>query len=272
MAGSVRVMLGQLAPRTHDVEANVATACRLIAEHSDTQLAVFPELFLQAYALQDLDPLDVDALTGPLLPLFECARENRTAVIVGTAERMDDTMANTALCIDELGDLIARYRKVHLFDGERGRFVSGDEYVVVVLAGVAVGPLVCYDLEFPEGARALAGAGAELLVTISANMDPYAEDHALFLRTRALENRLPHVYVNCVGQEGRLRFCGRSTVADSFGRTLLELPAYRPAVRFADVPLGAPVGDVAPDYLAERRPDVPARAVRHSALQSKETS
>jgi predicted amidohydrolase len=253
-----RVLLAQLAPHTHNVEANVAAACELVDRHPDADLAVLPELFVHAYALKGLVPLDLDA-TVALGPLRAVARARRTAVVVGVAERMGEAMANTALCIDERGAVAGRYRKVHLYGAERRFFVAGDEYVVVPLAGMAVGPLVCYDLEFPEAPRALAAAGAELLVTLSANMDPFAEDHQLFMRVRALENGVPHVYVNCVGQEGRLRFCGGSGVTDASGRVLAALPAYRSEVRVVDVPLSLPEGAAAPEYLSDRRPDVGAR-------------
>lgn len=263
---SVRVLLAQLAPRTHDVVANVETACQLLDRHPDADLAVFPELFVHAYALKGIVPLEPDG-DGPLRPLLERARDRHTAVVVGVAEQLGDAMANTALCIDERGAIAGRYRKVHLFGAEQRFFVAGDEYVIVPLAGVAVGPLVCYDVEFSEAARALAGAGAQLLVTVSANMDPYAEDHQLFLRVRALENGVPHVYVNCVGQEGRLRFCGGSGATDATGRPVATLPAYRADVRLVDVPLGAPAGDGAPEYLADRRADVPVRPVGEHALE-----
>lgn len=263
-----RVLLAQTAPRTHDVVANVAGACRLLERHPDADIAVFPELYVHAYALKGLVPLDLgsDGESTPrtrelLEPLVERARALGTAVVLGVAERVGDSMANVALCVDERGAVVARYRKVHLFGAERRYFVPGAEYVVVPLAGVAVGILVCYDVEFPEAPRALAGAGAELLVTLSANMDPYAEDHQLFLRVRALENGLPHVYVNCVGEEGRLRFCGGSGVADAEGRLVAALPAYQPDVQVVEVPLGVPPGTAPPDYLADRRVGVPVRSL-----------
>jgi len=276
------VLVAQLAPRTHDVEANVREACRLVSAHPDADLAVFGELYLQSYALRGIEPLDVraadgpldvraadepldvHAADGPLGALRDCARRHGTALVVGAAIRESagaPQMANAALCIDEEGDFAAIYRKVHLFGAEKRLFSPGDEYVVVTLAGVAVGLLVCYDLDFPEAARTVAAAGADLLVTVSANMDPYAADHALYARARAVENRIPHVYVNAVGQEGRLRFCGGSTVADMAGRAVAELPGYEPAVSLVTVPLRPDPGDPRPDYLAERRPEVPARVV-----------
>ena len=267
------VLVAQLAPRTHDVEANIREACRLVSEHPDADLAVFAELYLQSYALKGIEPIDVHAADGPLDAhaadgpldaLSDCARRHGTALVVGAAIRETagaPGMANAALCIDEEGNLAAVYRKVHLFGAERRLFSPGDEYVVVTLAGVAVGLLICYDLDFPEAARTVAAAGAELLVTVSANMDPYASDHALYARARAVENRIPHVYVNAVGQEGRLRFCGGSTVADMTGRAVAALSGYQPAVRLVTVPLRPDPADPRPDYLAERRVEVPARVV-----------
>lgn len=253
---TLNVLLAQLAPVTHDVPANIATACDLLDEHRGADLAVFPELFVQSYALRGITPIELDA-NGPLAPLMRAARRNSIAVLIGAAERTDVGMANSALCIDEHGEIAARYRKVNLFGAERRFFEPGNEYVVVRLADVEAGVLLCYDVEFPEASRAVAAAGAELLVTLSANMDPYAEDHALFVRIRALENGLPHVYVNCVGKEGRLRFCGRSSVADVRGSLVAELAAYRPELRVVEVPLATTRHGSSPDYLADRRTDVP---------------
>ena len=60
--------------------------------------------------------------------------------------------------------------------------------------------MICFDVEFPEVARSLAKAGANLLVTVSANMDPFGRDHDVFATARALENGVPHLYVNQVGR------------------------------------------------------------------------
>ena len=98
------------------------------------------------------------------------------------------------------GKVSAVYRKVQLYGGdESDAFAAGDELLVVELCGVKIGLMICFDVEFPEVARALARGGAEMLVTISANMEPFGNDHAVFCSARALENGLPHVYVNQVG-------------------------------------------------------------------------
>jgi len=257
------VLFVQLAPCTH-VRANVEVACRLLDDHPGADLAVFSELYLQSYAQKGIEPLDATASRGPVAALRDAARRNGTSVVLGAAIREPSGMANAALCIDRAGETVAIYRKVHLFGAETRYFSPGEEYVVATLSGLAAGVLIWYDLDFPEAARTVAAAGAQLLVTTSANMDPYAPDHALYTRARALENRAPHVYVNAVGREGRLRFCGGSAAVDSSGFPIAKLPAYEPAVRLVSVPLHHWPTDPRPEYLAARRSDVVARAVGRS--------
>ena len=144
-----------------------------------------------------------------------------TAVVIGFAERNEDgSCSNSVACIDRDGTLAGVYRKTQLYAGERKVFRPGRELRIVRLAGVAVAPLICFDVEFPEPVRALALAGAELLVTASANMEPFAADHELATRARALENRLPHLYANAVGTIGRLSFVGLSRSVGPAGEVL----------------------------------------------------
>jgi predicted amidohydrolase len=262
---SLDVLIVQLPPEPNDVGANLATAIRTIDEHPAAGLAVFPELFLNGYSLAGMRPLDLTTPSSPLAGLQQAARRTGTALVVGAAERVRRGVADSAICIDEEGAIAASYRKVHLFGEEHRWFRAGDGYVVVELAGVKVAQIICYDLEFPEPARAVAAAGAELLVTIAANMDPYANEHALFLRARAAENRLPHVYSNRVGDESGFRFCGSSGIADASGRVLAELAPYEPEVHLAHIAIGErPL----PDYLADVRPGLPVDLATPATLGS----
>ena len=143
-------------------------------------------------------------------------------MVVGFAERFKDGFGNSAACIDEAGHLVAIYRKTLLFGEEAEVFKAGEEFVLVTLAGRKVAPLICFDIEFPEPARAVAAAGAELLVTASANMSPYGPDHELASRARALDNRLGHLYVNRVGTESGHRFVGGTRAVAPDGSVVIE--------------------------------------------------
>jgi len=215
-------LLAQLAPSPRDVDANAARVVRALRERPEADLAVFPELFLGGYTLGRLDELALATTSAPLVEIARAAAATRTAVVVGFAERLDGAVANSAACIGADGRLEGVYRKTHLFGPEAEAFTAGEEQLIVPLAGTLIAPLICFDIEFPEPARAVARAGAELLVTASANMAPYAADHDLATRARALDNRLGHLYVNRVGTESGHHFVGGTRAVAPDGSVVSE--------------------------------------------------
>jgi predicted amidohydrolase len=254
----MRVVLAQLAPVPGASAANLATATDLVGAHPDADLAVFPELFVSGYRLARARDDALATGDAAFAPLREVAREAGVAVLIGFAERQGDGMANAVACIDRDGTWAATYRKTHVFGAaERAAFAPGQALRVVPLAGVEVGPLVCFDMEFPEPARALAQAGARLLVTVAANMAPYGADHALAARARALDNRRPHVYVNRVGDEDGQRFVGGSLVCGADGQ-VRHASGTGAGVAVVDVELATGV-DPDVDYLRFVRHGLPVR-------------
>jgi predicted amidohydrolase len=252
-------LLAQLAPKPRDPDGNAERAARALRERGEVDLAVFPELYLGGYTLRRLDELALTPEAGPLATVAAAAAATRTAVVVGFAERLSDGVANAAACFAADGSLAGIYRKTHLFGAEAEAFTAGDEQLVVLLAGVLVAPLICFDIEFPEPARAAARAGAELLVTPSANMAPYWGDHELASRARALDNRLGHLYANRVGSEGPHRFVGGSRAVGPDGSVLIEASQdHEELLVVAIGSSGAPDADV--DYLRHAHGELPVRA------------
>ena len=244
----MRVLLGQLEPAAGDVAGNAVTACDALAAHPDAELAVFPELFLCGYDLARIDALAIDLADPSLGLIADAATACGTTVVVGFAQRTRDGVANAVACLAP-GTTPVVYRKANLFGpGERSAFVEGGELVVADVGGHHLGLLICFDVEFPEPARALATAGAQLLVTVAANMEPYGPDHALAARARALDNRRPHVYVNRTGEESGLRFVGGSCAIDT-GGGLVTCLGSDPELRCVDLDLSSPAGDEV-DYLS----------------------
>jgi predicted amidohydrolase len=254
---AVNVALAQLSPRLRGTEANIETMREVVSGRPEASLIVFPELYLSGYVLDGIDELAVRPDGPELESLADIARESSTALIFGTPEHVEGGVANSAFCVDERGTVAAVYRKVQLFGGdESDAFVAGDELLVVELLGVKIGLMICFDLEFPEVARALARAGAELLVTISANMEPFGNDHAVFVSARALENGLPHVYVNQVGPAGTLNFVGGSTVVSADGEVDAQAGSSGEEIPGASLLLPAR-SSVRQDYLSELRSPMP---------------
>ena len=257
---SLNVLLAQLKPKLHDVRRNIGTAEEVLARGMD--LAVFPELFLGGYSTRDVGEMALD-LDGPEVgEMARLARENDIAVIFGLHERVSGGVSNSAVCLNRRGNLAGAYRKTHLFGEERRAFVAGDELLIVDLDGIETGLMICFDVEFPEVARALATAGANLLVTISANMDPFGRDHDVFATARALENGLAHVYVNQVGKGETFTFSGGTTAISADGERLAAAGATEDVLEIS-VDLSArdeERRDLRPDYLKESRGPLPVRS------------
>jgi predicted amidohydrolase len=261
----LRVLLAQLDPAPGDQDENAESLRAALRAHPDVEIAIFPELFLCGYELARADELAVP-LHGELIARAQqAACEAGTAVMVGFAERTDSgAVANSAACIDCDGALAGVYRKTHLFAGaERQAFERGEELLLVWLSGRRVAPMICFDMEFPEPARALCRQGAELLVTMSANMAPHGSDHDLAARARALENRRPHLYVNRVGSCHGLEFLGGSCAIDTGGRVSAHAGAGELLLEVEVPQMSAADSDV--DYLQHMRGDLPVRvAVLHA--------
>ena len=254
---ALNAVLAQLNPKLRDVEGNIETAKGILDRHAGADLVVFPELFLGGYTTNGVNGLAFD-LDGPEVgEVARLARENDAAVVFGLHERVPGGVANSAVCVDRSGGIAGSYRKTHLFGDERGAFVAGDELLVVELDGVKTGLMVCFDVEFPEVARSLALAGSDLLVTISANMDPFGRDHDVFATARALENGLPHLYVNQVGPGETFTFAGGTMALSADGDRLVGAGVSENVI---EVSLDLSARDDAkpehlrPNYLEQRRP------------------
>ena len=245
----MRAVLVQATPVEGDLEANVAAACAAI-EAADADLVALPEMFLGGYRIRRLRPVQPEALAR----IGAAARAAGATVVIGGPEGVDGGLANSAWVFGPGGEVAGVYRKTHLFGAERGVFVPGDELAPIEVAGRRLGVMVCFDVEFPEVARTLALRGAEVLVTISANMEPFEDDHDAFVRARALENERPHLYVNRTGSESGAVFVGRSQAVDAEGRVLAMAGAEPQTVEVELPPAGRE--DERTQYLAQRRPEL----------------
>jgi predicted amidohydrolase len=173
------------------------------AADSGADLAVFPE-GTQIRFGSDLraaaEPLDGPFCSG----LAEAAKQTGVALVAGVFEPAPDgRVYNTAVGYDGAGQLVASYRKLHLFDAygqrESDHVAPGSAPVICTLAGVRTGLEICYDVRFGELSRALAAGGASLIVLPAAwAAGLFKEDHWVTLvRARAIENT---VWVAAVGQ------------------------------------------------------------------------
>ncbi|ADG88929.1 carbon-nitrogen hydrolase family protein [Thermobispora bispora] len=236
-----RVALCQI-PVGHDPAENLKTALDALAQARGARLAVFPEAALARFGkrvVEAAQPLDGPYVTG----IAEAAREHGIAVITGVFEPAGDgRVYNTTVAIDEQGRIAGTYRKIHLFDSfgaRESQFVApGDTPVVVELAGLRIGLITCYDVRFPELARALIDQGAEVFAVPAAwGSGLLKEDHwATLVRARAIENT---TWTIAVGQAPHPSISdgfgiGRSMLVDPMGVVRLDLGPW-PAVRIGEI-------------------------------------
>jgi predicted amidohydrolase len=242
----MRVALCQL-PVSPDPGVNLGRVREALsgAAGRGADLAVFPEA-TQARFGSDLRAI-AEPLDGPFgAGLAEAARASGVALVAGVFEPAPGgRVYNTAVAYDAAGTRVAAYRKIHLYDalGERESAVvaPGSEPVVTDLAGVRVGIMTCYDVRFPELARALAVRGAELIVIPAAwAAGLFKEEHWVTLvRARAIENT---VWVAAAGQvpdhsappTRAPTGVGRSMMADPMGTVRADLGPF-PGVAVADL-------------------------------------
>jgi deaminated glutathione amidase len=263
--GFVRTSVIQFAART-DAGENLDVISRLVGEAAGqgAGLVVLPEAAMHDFGPPDLDLGPVaQALDGPFVSaLGRLAAAHRLWIVAGMFERSDDAERpyNTLVALSPTGDLQATYRKTYLYDSfgyrESDRMLAGEgRPVVVSCEGLAVGLMTCYDLRFPEFARALVDAGADVLAVPAAWVaGPLKEDHwVTLLRARAIENT---VYVTAAAQTGKA-YSGRSMIVDPLGVTVAALGDAE-GLATADVELQtiAAVRDRNPS-LANRRRDLP---------------
>ncbi len=188
-----------------------------------------------------------EPIPGPTTSMLgELAAKLRCYVAAGVYEQAGSRHYNTAVLVDRHGDLLGTYRKVHLPQPEAdGGLTPGDSHPVFDTDIGRVGMMICWDVQFPESARALAARGAEVILL------PIWGGNEVLARARAIEN---HIYLVSASYDMR------SFIVDPLGRVLAEAGAGRPFATAA-VDLAQPyvepwVGDMKTATWAERRGDL----------------
>lgn len=237
-----RIGLAQCShPADGDVPALVDDwACRAV--ESGVDILVFPECLMTPF---EKTPEDYMASAQSLDEEFsqairQIAKLHGIWIVYTANERHPDGEPpyNTAVIADNEGRMRGYYRKTHLYDAhnvrESERMSSGERFFEPIDTPFGrIGLGICYDLRFPEVARAAACAGCELFILPAAWVDgPNKELHWKTLASaRAIENEM---YVAALSRvdEGRI---GASLVVDPLGNVVAQAPAHEECLLVADV-------------------------------------
>jgi predicted amidohydrolase len=231
-----------------DVEIGNVAANRLriieklkqVAEQG-AQIAVFPECVLTGYCFDSLEetlPFAETADGESANAIAEVCRATNTYAIVGFIEKDGANYYNAAMLVAPNG-VMGTYRKVHLpFIGADRFLTPGNRPFEVFHTDLGkIGINICYDINFPEGPRALKLAGAELYI-LPTNWPTGAWRTPKFmLNARAQENHYAVVAVNRVGTERGWRFIGQSKIIDCMGDCICEASENEEEILYAEVDL-----------------------------------
>ncbi len=253
---------------TPEKERNLKRAIELgdLAAQQDARIICFQELFNTPWFPRNTDPEAhalAETIPGPTVDrLSEAARTWNAAVIVPLYERDSEGKGyNSAAVLDAKGDLKGVYRKVHVphfpLWEERSYFEPGDLGFPVFDVGVArVGVLICWDVFFPEGARALALAGAQIIAAPTAAAFATHQRWETVLRSHAITNGVYVLRVNRVGSEEEHDFYGSSLCVDPEGELVGAPSGMTDGVLLAEVDLDS-IERARKEwsYLATRRPE-----------------
>jgi len=199
--------------------------------NEESDLIIFPELFLVGYLSKDLIYRLAEPRNGEhVRALLKLSREYDLFIITGFAEKDEDysILYNSALMATPDGDLKI-YRKMHLpdfsvFDEARYFRRWDGELELWEIRGVKTGVMICYDIFFPEIARAYTYMGAKVLIGISATPDFSRPLFHILVQARAIENTTYFIWVNTVGAFDGIGFAGGSRVVAPLGKILYDSP------------------------------------------------
>jgi predicted amidohydrolase len=186
-------------------------------------LALFPEMWSGGFDYSVL--LEMAERTPAVLEnLRQWAVQYRMVLVGSLPEAEGEKLYNASYVVESNGDVVGKYRKIHLFSltGEPDRFERGRAPVVCETSIGRLGIEICYDLRFPELSRRLALDGAEILCFSALWPVPRIEHWSLLLRSRAIENQLFVIACNGCGTEGTTQYGGASAIVSPTGTVLAE--------------------------------------------------
>ncbi len=242
---SLKVALAQINPLVGDIPGNTRLVIETLINARDTlkaDIVIFPELVLCGYPPEDLllRP-SIQIRIKKALTEVSAACDGIVAVI-GYPWRENGHLYNMAGVIQDR-KLIAQYAKnclpnYQVFD-EKRYFEAGNTPCVVEICGALVGLSVCEDIWSNEPLEQACEAGAEVIFNINASPFHVGKqtERVATVALRARENSIPIVYVNQIGGQDELVFCGGSLVVDAAGELCYQAPMFEQGVFTVDLTL-----------------------------------
>jgi len=237
----MRVALAQTPCAVGDKKENLARMRGLISE-LEADLYVFSELFLTGYMVRDEVNRLAERVDGPSVSAVQkMAAEAGASILFGMPawdEEVPGVLRNTALLVSP-DSSVQRYDKVNLANfgpfEEKLYFASGGVPAPMTVNGMTIGPVICYDLFFPELAKQYALQGAQAIICLSASPITSREYFEKIIPARAIENTAYCIYVNQAGTQLNQVFFGGSEAAGPMGDRLAKAKYFEKDMCVVDI-------------------------------------
>lgn len=232
---------------------NIARAVRFGKEAAaaGAEFIVFPETFNYRGDTLGLALVAEEIPGESLLPLIDLAKKHHVWILAGSIyekARNSTKLYNTSVLINNYGDIIAQYRKIHQFDVflegkeilESKLYLAGEKSVIAKINNIKIGLSICYDIRFPELYRSYSKNGVEIICIPSSFTKPTGKAHwEVLVRARAIENQCFVVAPNQSGIGlGGVRTFGNSMIVGPWGRILASASEHGEEVIYANLDLG----------------------------------
>lgn len=205
------------------------------AAQNGAEIVVLPEMFVCPYELQYFPLVAESFPQGEALTLLaQLAKKHRLYLVGGSLPELSNgRFYNSSFIFDPQGELVARHRKIHLFDVELERlefkessvFSPGTSPTLFETPWGKIGVMICYDVRFPELSRHYALNGARMIVVPAAFNHVTGPLHwTLTFRARALDNQVFTVGASSApNPESHYRAYGHSIIVNPWGQVMREM-------------------------------------------------
>lgn len=220
-----------------DKNENIQKATSMILEaiEKNADFIILPEMFNCPYENEKfVEYCEFEKSSHTLNKISKLSQENNVYILAGSIpEKEKNNIFNTSYLFDKNGYIIAKHRKMHLFDidvkdkiyfKESDTLTAGNDFTIADTEFGKIGIGICYDVRFPELARIMVEEGAEILIYPGAfNLTTGPAHWELLFRTRALDNQ-----VFCIGvapaldKNANYNSYGHSIITNPWGEIVIE--------------------------------------------------
>ncbi|MDK2825760.1 MAG: hypothetical protein PWQ63_532 [Methanolobus sp.] len=226
---SIKVACIQMSISDCNKLCNIEKALAMAKDAASTgsELLVFPEVFSTGFCYDNIEISGETENGDTIRDMCAFSKEHGCAMVFSIIEKQMSSTGleyyNLGVCVED-GYVVGTYRKTHPFKREKQYFSAGDSIIPIRLPirKLTIGLQICYEIRFPEVSRKLALMGSDILITIAEFPSPRGHIWRSLAIARAIENQIPHIACNRVGEGSDSSFFGGSIIVDQLGDVMEE--------------------------------------------------